>query len=152
MCRTPAVSSATSNPQMSRAVSVASATSQAFHLRHLANCPWAECNFTVKNLLCNFCCRLLVHSSKSLILLAYILYCLKKYTYRSCAYFVVLGGIIFKSKCFPPEVSSSTCSSACPDQESQRASDFVDKCGLKTDRKNVFRCSFVIFPLTLESS
>ena len=29
---------------------VASATSQAFHLRHLASRPWTDCNFTIKNL------------------------------------------------------------------------------------------------------
>ena len=123
-------------PQMSKALSVASATSQAFQLRHLASHQWTECNFTIKNLSRNFGCRLLELSLiKSVILLAYILYCLKTYTYGGCAYFVVLGGMIFKSTSFPPVTSSSTCSSSCPDQESQSASDFVDKCGFKTDRK-----------------
>ena len=62
---------------------------QAFHLRHLVSHPWTECNFTIKDLLCNFGCRLLERSLiKSVILLAYILYCLKKYTSRGCAYFV----------------------------------------------------------------
>ena len=54
---------------------------------------------------------LLVHSLiKSVILLAYILNCLNKYTSRGCAYFIVLGGMIFKSTSFPPKASSSTCS------------------------------------------
>ena len=43
--------------------------------------------------------------------------------------------MIFLSTSFLPEASSSTCSSKCPDQESQSASDFVDKCGFKTDKK-----------------
>ena len=45
---------------------------------------------------------------KYVILLAYILYCLKKYTSGGRAYFVVLGGMIFKSTSFPPEASSSS--------------------------------------------
>ena len=95
-----------------------------------------ECYFMIKNLSCTFGCMLLKRSlRKSVILLAYILYCLKKYTSRGCAYFVVLGGMIFKSTYFPPEASSSTCSSLCPEQESQSTSEFVNKCGLKTDRK-----------------
>ena len=114
----------------------------------------AECNFMTKTLSCNFGCMLLDYSLiKSVILLAYILYYLKKYTSRGCAYFVVLGGMIFKSTStsFIPKASSSTCSSLCPDQESQSICDFVDKCGFKTDRRNVFKCSLVIFPLTLPS-
>ena len=109
-----------------------------------------ECNFMTKNLSCNFGCMLLERSLiKSVFLLAYILYCLKKCTSRGCAYFIVLGGMIFKSTSFPPKAYSSTCSSLCPDQEPQSTSEFVDKCGFKTDRKKVFRCSFVILPFTL---
>ena len=90
----------------------------------------------MKNLPCSFGCILVENSLiKSVILLAYILYCLKKYTSRGFAYCVVLGGMIFKFTSFPPEASSSTCSSLCLDQELQSTSDFVDKCGFKTDRK-----------------
>ena len=85
---------------------------------------------------CNFGCMLLEHSLlKSVVLLAYILYCLKKYMSRGCAYFVVLGGMIFKSMSFSLNASSSTCSSLCPEQEPQSTSEFVDKCGFKTYRK-----------------
>ena len=64
-----------------------------------------ECNFMIKNLSCNFGCILLERSLiKSVILLAYILYCLKKYTSKRCVYFVVLGGMIVKSTYFPPVV------------------------------------------------
>ena len=54
--------------------------------------------------------RIQFHDKESVILLAYILYCLKKYTYRGCTYFVVLGGMIFKftSTSFSPKVSSSS--------------------------------------------
>ena len=111
-----------------------------------------ECNVMIKNLSCNFGCMLLERSLiRSVILLAYILYFLKKYTSRSCAYFVVLGGMIFKSTSFPPKASSSTCSSLCPDQEPQNTK-FVDKCGFKTDRKKVYRFSFAFLPLTLAST
>ena len=71
---------------------------------------------------------------KSVMLLAYILYCLKKHMFRGCVYFKVLGGMIFKSASISLEASGSTCSSLCPDQESQRTSEFVDKFGFKTDR------------------
>ena len=82
-------------------------------------CKW-QCDFMIKNLSYNFGCMLLEHSLiKSVILLTYILYYLKKYTSRVCAYFVVLG----------------TCSSLYPDQEPQSTSEFIDKCGFKTDRK-----------------
>ena len=96
-----------------------------------------ECNFMIKNLSCSFGCMFLEPILiKSVILLAYILYCLKKYTSRGCAYFVVLGGMIFKTTSFPPEASSSTSSSLCPDQEPQSTSEFVDIiCGLKIDKK-----------------
>ena len=60
-------------PQMSRALSVASATSQAFNLRHLTRRPWTESNFTIKDLSCNFGCRLLERSLiKCVIRLAHI--------------------------------------------------------------------------------
>ena len=72
---------------------------------------------------------------KSVIFLTYMLYCLKKYTSRVCANFVVLGEIIFRSTYFPPKASSSTCSSLCPDQEPQSTTEFVDKCEFKTYRK-----------------
>ena len=79
-----------------------------------------ECHFMIKNLSCNFGCMLLERSLiKSVILLAYILHCLKKYTSIGFAYFVVLGGMIFKSTYFPPKASSSNCSSLSPDQEPQ---------------------------------
>ena len=95
-----------------------------------------ECNLMIKNLSCNFGCMLLDRSLiNSVILLAYILYCLKKYTSRGYAYFVLLGGMIFKSTSFPPKASSITCPSLCPDQEPQSTSEFVDKCGFKTGRK-----------------
>ena len=95
-----------------------------------------ECSFMIKNMSCNFGCMLLEHSLiKSVIFLAYIVYCLKNYTFRGCAYFVVLGGMIFKSTYFSPEASSSSCSSLCPVQEPESTSEFVDKCGFKTDRK-----------------
>ena len=45
---------------------------------------------------------------KSVILLVYILYCLRKYTSSGYAYFVVLGGMIFKSTPFSPQASSSS--------------------------------------------
>ena len=64
---------------------------------------------------------------KSVILLAYILYCLKKYTTVDCAYFVVLGGMIFTSTSFPPMASNSTCSSLWADQEPQSTSEFVSQ-------------------------
>ena len=97
--------------------------------------PMDRMQFHNEESVVQFSCRLLEHSLiKFVIFLAYILYCLKKYTYRGCAYFVVLGGMIFESSSFPPEASSS---SSCPDQELQSASNFVDKCGFKTDRKNV---------------
>ena len=54
-----------------------------------------ECNFVIKNLSCNFGCMSLERSLiKSVILLANILYCLKKYTSRDCALFLVLGEMI----------------------------------------------------------
>ena len=97
-----------------------------------------ECNFMIKNLSCNFGCMVLEPSLiKYVILLAYILYCRKKYTARGCARFVVLGGMIFKSTSFPPNASSSTSSSLCPDQGPQSTSEFVDKCGFKTDKKTI---------------
>ena len=65
-------------------------------------------NFVIKNLSCNFGCMLLESRLiKYVILFAYILYCLKKYESRSCAYFVVLGGMIFKCTAFPSKASSS---------------------------------------------
>ena len=95
-----------------------------------------ECNFMINNLSCNFGCMLLERSLiRSVILLAYILHCPKKYTSRGCAYFIVLGRMIFKSTSFPPKASSSTCSSLCPDQKPQSTSEFVEKCGFKTGRK-----------------
>ena len=74
---------------------------------------------------------------KSVIILAYILYRLKKYTSGGCANIVVLERMIFKSRpyIFSPKASSSNCSSLCPDQEPQSTSEFVDKCGFKSDRK-----------------
>ena len=56
---------------------------------------------------------------KSVILLAYVLFCLTKYTSRGCAYFVVLGLMVFKYTSFPPTASRSTCSSLYVDQEPQ---------------------------------
>ena len=125
-----------------------------YMLPQIIDCKMTGWNFMINNLSCNFGCMLLERSLiKSFILLAYILYCLKKYSYGGCVYFfLVLGGMTFKSTSFPPEASNSTCSSLCSDQESQGTSEFVDKCGFKTDRKKVFRCSFVILPLTLSST
>ena len=92
--------------------------------------------FHDKESVIQFCFHVLERSLiESVILLAYILYCLNKYTSRGCAYLVVLGGMIFKSTSFSPKASSSACSSLCPDQEPQITSESVDKCGFKTDRK-----------------